>query len=161
MVKFYRTSSFVLSLLVGCGMNASVFASCIPSEHAAVGGFFPGLQAKNILKNHKPLGVSHAAGEDDGGTYTATDLDYGSYQVHIVRGVVDKIMIRSPSIRWVKGVSVGAKKNFVEQKFKYSKTAGNKIVSQHEVCSKSNNIYVFFIYMDDVLKGIELIVNRP
>lgn len=141
--------------------NAIDENACIESSLAAVSGLLPGMSRASLNKLNKSLSMETATGEDDGGYYEAQIYHYSKYDITIVRGIIDSILITSPDLLWAQKIKIGTDRNIVEKHIKPAPVFNDKTSSQYVICSGVGDVYVILGYHKNKIKNIEIVIDRP
>lgn len=142
-------------------MEASGQPNCIPTEEAAIDGYFPGQNKRDVSERTKPHEIILSQGEDDGGVYSETLMKFNFYQVSIVRERVDSVTIRSPKMIWAKKLKIGDARSRVDGVIGYAKMPDANGQAQYLVCSEVGDVYAVLRFSYDKLVNIEVAIDRP
>ena len=126
-----------------------------------IDGLIPGMNGKEILSLGEALSVETMTGEDDGGYYQAQIHHFEKYDITIVRGLIDSILVTSPDLIWAKRITIGTDRQAVEKALVPSPVVNEADSSQYPVCSETGDVYVIFHYYKNEVESIELVVDRP
>lgn len=134
---------------------------CIDPAVAEVSGLLPGMNNASLNKINKHTSMDTGTGVDDGGYYEEQIYHYSKYDITIVRDIIDSILITSPEYLWARKIKIGTDRNIVENHLKPAPVIEDKISSQYVVCSNVGDVYVLFRYVNNKVKQIEIVIDRP
>ena len=110
---------------------------------------------------NKYTSIETTTGEDDGGGYEEKIYHYPSYDISIVRNVIDSIRITSTKVLWAQKIKIGTDRNIVEMHIKTDPVSNTDAISQYVICSDLGDVYIIFHYDQNKVKNMEIIIDRP
>lgn len=152
---------FLLLLIFSNTAKSSDDNTCIKSSEAAISGLLPGMNKAAIGKIDRYIAMESTTGEDDGGYYEAQIYHYSKYDITIVRGIIDSIVITSPEQLWAKKIKIGADRSLLEKHIKVTQIVNDKTSSQFLVCSNLGDVYAIINYHNSKIQTIEITIDRP
>jgi len=135
--------------------------ACIEPSVAEVTGLLPGMNKASLDKVNKYISIETGSGEDDGGYYEKQIYRYSKYDITIVRDIIDSILITSPEYLWAQKIKIGTDRSIVQKHIKPAPVIEDKISSQYVVCSNVGDVYVLFSYLNNKVKQIAVVIDRP
>ena len=135
--------------------------ACIAPSLVAISGLLPGMDKNSLLSIDKYTAKETTTGEDDGGVYEAQIYYYAKYDITVVRGVIDSILITSPDLLWAQKIKIGTDRNTAEKHLIRTPVVNEADSSQYVVCSSVGDVYAILQYHKNEIKSIELIIDRP
>jgi len=151
----------IAALLLTSPLHANEQQSCLPTKEIKINGLFPNQTILKLDDLPTPLQITYGSGEDDGGTYKVTTLEYPKYNLDIVRGVIDSITLISPGENWYKGIRIGMARNKVRNLLGSSLVAEGSNSDQYITCESDVDIYAILHFEKHKLTKITLIAERP
>ena len=156
------TIILIAALLLTSGpSSADESRSCLPTRDVKIYDLFPNQPAEQLDNLPKPLKTTFGFGEDDGGTYKETTLEYAIYSLAIVRGVIDSITLISPEYKWYKGITIGMSRAKIRELLGSSLVAEGDNSDQYITCEAKADVYAILDFVDRKLTKITLIAERP
>jgi len=152
---------FFILVMFTSSINAIEEQACIDPLLVAISGLLPGMDKKLLLSVDKYNTKETTTGEDDGGVYEAHIYHYAKYDITVVRGVIDSILITSPDLLWAQKIKIGTDRKTVEKHLILNPVVNEAESSQYVVCSSVGDVYAILQYYKNEIKNIELVIDRP
>ena len=152
---------FFILVMITSSVNAIEEQACIDPSLVAISGLLPGMDKKLLLSVDKYTTRGTTTGEDDGGVYEAHIYHYAKYDITVVRGVIDSILITSPDLLWAQKIKIGTDRKTAEKLLILNPVVNEADSSQYVVCSSVGDVYAVLRYYKNKIKSIELVIDRP
>lgn len=156
-----RFTLWLFLLLLFNGASVATEVRCLSQDIASIQGLIPGMSEKEIASAEAYLSVESVTGEDDGGGYIGQKYIFKSFELIVVRGLIDSLRITSPSLIWAGGIKLLMNRDSVEQLLGYAQVFKGENSSQYLVCSSVGDVYAVLDFENNLLQNIEIALDRP
>ena len=117
----------------------------------------------NLSPLGKPLRITTDSGVDDGGRYERKLLHYAGFQVAVVRGAVDELVIQASNVATPAGLKSGLTLSAVQRILSSRGVTLPAVVDTVDIanCENQDGAYTTLVFDGKHLRTIDIAANRP